>query len=273
MSGLVDSAYLAEDIVIDDEVLAQADHLITEEMVELLKVANVQSIRVWKTVERIHVPDVLQERMIDKIWGKPLVQAIDNEGNAVPDIAHMVDGRVVRSIIEGEITAIETEDGIITREKLVSEFLSDMIYGKVILDPIADKDGNELAHAGQEVNRAVLEELVNAEIKDFVLRPIYAHSEEKELIHRITFVRKLREGPVCKPFVHGITKAALATDSFLSAASFQQTAQVLAGAAVKGEVDSLEGLKENVIIGHLIPAGTGVDEFREIEVVSPGQEM
>ena len=72
----------------------------------------------------------------------------------------------------------------------------------------------------------------------------------------------MREFPECKPFIHGITKAALATDSFLSAASFQQTAQVLAGAAVKGELDPLSGLKENVIIGHLIPAGTGSEAFR-----------
>ena len=74
----------------------------------------------------------------------------------------------------------------------------------------------------------------------------------------------MREFPKCSPFIHGITKAALATDSFLSAASFQQTAQVLAGAAVKGEIDPLSGLKENVIIGHLIPAGTGAEPFRSI---------
>jgi DNA-directed RNA polymerase subunit beta' len=84
----------------------------------------------------------------------------------------------------------------------------------------------------------------------------------------VSFVRKLREGPKCKPFVHGITKAALATDSFLSAASFQQTAQVLAGAAVKGDLDPLKGLKENVIIGHLIPAGTGDERFREMTTVA-----
>ena len=66
--------------------------------------------------------------------------------------------------------------------------------------------------------------------------------------------------------VHGVTKAALATDSFLSAASFQQTAQVLAAAAVRGDVDSLVGLKENVIIGLLIPAGTGIERHRKVEI-------
>ena len=61
----------------------------------------------------------------------------------------------------------------------------------------------------------------------------------------------------------GITKAALATESFLSAASFQETTRVLTEAAIKGKEDKLSGLKENVIIGKLIPAGTGLPEVRE----------
>ena len=65
----------------------------------------------------------------------------------------------------------------------------------------------------------------------------------------------------------GITKAALATDSFLSAASFQETTRVLTDAAIKGKVDPLIGLKENVIIGKLIPAGTGLSRYRNITVV------
>ena len=64
----------------------------------------------------------------------------------------------------------------------------------------------------------------------------------------------------------GITKASLATDSFLSAASFQETTKVLADAAIRGKVDHLRGLKENVIIGRLIPAGTGMDCYKEITV-------
>ena len=62
----------------------------------------------------------------------------------------------------------------------------------------------------------------------------------------------------------GITKAALSTDSFLSAASFQETARVLTDAAIKNKVDPLVGLKENVIIGKLIPAGTGVKEYKNM---------
>jgi DNA-directed RNA polymerase subunit beta' len=67
-----------------------------------------------------------------------------------------------------------------------------------------------------------------------------------------------------KPVILGITKASLATDSFLSAASFQETTRVLTDAAIKGKVDPLLGLKENVIIGKLIPAGTGMSRYRNI---------
>ena len=71
----------------------------------------------------------------------------------------------------------------------------------------------------------------------------------------------------------GTTKAALATDSFLSAASFQETTRVLTEAAIKGKSDPLMGLKENVIIGKLIPAGTGMSRYRRIQVVHEGEPV
>ena len=72
----------------------------------------------------------------------------------------------------------------------------------------------------------------------------------------------------------GITKASLATDSFLSAASFQETTKVLTEAAIKGKVDHLVGLKENVIIGKLIPAGAGMTVYRDFqEGISPESEV
>ena len=66
----------------------------------------------------------------------------------------------------------------------------------------------------------------------------------------------------------GITKASLATNSFLSAASFQETTKVLTEAAIKGKIDPLIGLKENVIIGKLIPAGTGMKQYRNVHLDS-----
>ena len=69
--------------------------------------------------------------------------------------------------------------------------------------------------------------------------------------------------PTATRLLMGITKASLATDSFLSAASFQETTKVLTEAAIKGKVDHLLGLKENVIIGKLIPAGSGLAQYRK----------
>ena len=69
-----------------------------------------------------------------------------------------------------------------------------------------------------------------------------------------------------KPVLLGITKASLQTESFLSAASFQETTKVLTDAAIKGKVDHLVGLKENVIIGKLIPAGTGMQCYHNVDV-------
>ena len=74
------------------------------------------------------------------------------------------------------------------------------------------------------------------------------------------------EPAIAKPVLLGITKASLATESFLSAASFQETTRVLTEAAIKGKSDPLLGLKENVIIGKLIPAGTGMSRYSDITV-------
>ncbi|MDW7675234.1 MAG: DNA-directed RNA polymerase subunit beta', partial [Bacillota bacterium] len=76
------------------------------------------------------------------------------------------------------------------------------------------------------------------------------------------------EPSTAKPAILGITKASLATESFLSAASFQETTRVLTEAAIKGKMDPLLGLKENVIIGKLIPAGTGMSRYRNIKIES-----
>ena len=78
---------------------------------------------------------------------------------------------------------------------------------------------------------------------------------------------------IARPILLGITKASLATDSFLSAASFQETTRVLTEAAIKGKVDPLLGLKENVIIGKLVPAGTGMSRYRNVHLRKPPVEL
>ena len=74
------------------------------------------------------------------------------------------------------------------------------------------------------------------------------------------------------PMLLGITKSSLATDSFISAASFQETTKILTRAAIEGSEDPLMGLKENVIMGHLIPCGTGARHLRDVVVIDSDAE-
>jgi DNA-directed RNA polymerase subunit beta' len=79
--------------------------------------------------------------------------------------------------------------------------------------------------------------------------------------------KKKKETPAtAEPLLLGITKASLTTQSFISAASFQETTRVLTDASIRGAKDDLLGLKENIIIGHLIPAGTGMYRYQEVDV-------
>ena len=95
-----------------------------------------------------------------------------------------------------------------------------------------------------------------------------------EIIVRLEGWLKVRdaEAATSTQILQGITRAALQTKSFMSAASFQETTKVLNEAAISGKTDYLEGMKENVICGHLIPAGTGLREFNKI-IVGDADEM
>ncbi|WP_195576683.1 DNA-directed RNA polymerase subunit beta' [Paenibacillus sp. 1001270B_150601_E10] len=100
----------------------------------------------------------------------------------------------------------------------------------------------------------------------------FVDMHEYEEANKVAIVAD-KEPAVAKPVLLGITKASLETDSFLSAASFQETTRVLTDAAIKGKVDQLLGLKENVIIGKLIPAGTGMSRYRNVKVTNPLNEQ
>ena len=99
---------------------------------------------------------------------------------------------------------------------------------------------------------------------------------EGETVDRLTFreeneriVKRKGEPAQAEPVLLGITKASLTTQSFISAASFQETTRVLTDAAIRGAKDDLLGLKENIIIGHLIPAGSGIYRYAEIDIEPP----
>ena len=129
---------------------------------------------------------------------------------------------------------------------------------------------------GVEINDKHIEVIVRQMLKkvriesngdsDFLPGVMVDLLDYEDAVEKLTVEGK--EPPEGKQIILGITKASLATNSFLSAASFQETTKVLTDAAIKGKVDPLIGLKENVIIGKLIPAGTGMKRYRNIKLHS-----
>ena len=85
-------------------------------------------------------------------------------------------------------------------------------------------------------------------------------------VHLVKILHSIKPLYAVFCFNQGITKVSLGVDSFISAASFQETTRVLTNAAIAGSADNLRGLKENVIIGHLIPAGTGIRNYRNVKL-------
>jgi DNA-directed RNA polymerase subunit beta' len=104
---------------------------------------------------------------------------------------------------------------------------------------------------------------------------LWGEQVEKQTFQEVNqkAVSEGRRPAEASPVLLGITKAALETESFISAASFQDTTRVLTKAATLGMVDSLRGFKENVIMGRLIPAGTGFPMYRDIKPVKLGEEI
>ncbi len=128
---------------------------------------------------------------------------------------------------------------------------------------------------GVKINDKHIEVIVRQMLQKVqVVHPGDTNFLEGEKVDKMVFVeensRVIAEGgepATAEPLLLGITRASLSTESFISAASFQETTRVLTEAAISGKIDYLLGLKENVIIGHLIPAGTGIENYKTLKVV------
>ena len=145
----------------------------------------------------------------------------------------------------GDTTFLENQ--LIHKQDFIDQ--NDNIFGKKVVEDAGDSQNLK---AGQIVSLRELRD------ENSILR-----REDKNLVEA-----RDAESATAMPVLQGITRASLQTKSFISAASFQETTKVLNEAAVSGKIDKLEGLKENVIVGHKIPAGTGLREFDDIIVGS-----
>ena len=192
---------------------------------------------------RIKGPRAVQEYLVNEIQEVYRLQGVAINDKHIEVIVRQMMQKV-RVTDPGDTTLLEEEN--IARFAL--EELNDEIYDKFVVT-----DGGESSlRIGSLVDRRRLRE-ENSEMKRRDLQGVTVREAQPA---------------VGEPILLGITQAALATDSFISAASFQETTKVLTEAAISARVDPLYGLKENVIVGHLIPAGTGQRRFRDIVVGS-----
>ncbi|MCH9028596.1 MAG: DNA-directed RNA polymerase subunit beta', partial [Bacteroidetes bacterium] len=143
------------------------------------------------------------------------------------------------------------EEDVIDRNEFLDEnsSLMNMIY--------IEEKGDSRFTKGQLVSRAKLRE-VNTDLKK---------KDKNQAVGRDS------ESATFEHLLLGITQAALSTESFISAASFQETTKVLANAAIAAKVDHLNGLKENVVMGHLIPAGTGLKKYEKLVLTEDAVEV
>ena len=161
-----------------------------------------------------------------------------HEGSIAPaDLLRLKGYTAIELYLVGEVQKVYKSQGVDIHDKHIELIVRQMLK-KVRVENNGDTD----LLPGQLVDKLVLDR-ENARVK-----------------------KEKKEQATEEPLILGITKASLATESFLSAASFQETTKVLTDAAIEGKVDRLLGLKENVIIGKLIPAATGLKRYRTIEI-------
>ncbi|MEM6336410.1 MAG: DNA-directed RNA polymerase subunit beta', partial [Bacteroidota bacterium] len=200
-----------------------------------------------------------------------------------PDILSIKGAFAVQSYLVNEIQEVYRLQGVTINDKHIevivrqmmqkvritdpgdTEFLEDSLIDRFTLERtnddlydsfvILDSGAADRVRVGDIVNRRQLRE-VNSEMKRRDLPGIEVRPAQPA---------------VAEPVLLGITRAALSTDSFISAASFQETTKVLTNAAIEAQTDELYGLKENVIVGHLVPAGTGVRDYRKVIVGSKSE--
>jgi DNA-directed RNA polymerase subunit beta' len=197
---------------------------------------------------RIQGPSAVQEYLVNEIQDVYRLQGVKiNDKHFEVVVRQMM--RKVRIIDSGDTLFLENQ--LIHKNDFIRE--NDEIYGMKVVEEAGD---SENLRAGQIISPRQLRD------ENSLLR-----RSDKELV-----VARDAQPATAEQVLQGITRASLQTKSFISAASFQETTKVLNEAAVNGKIDTLEGLKENVIVGKKIPAGTGMRSYDNI-IVGPKEEI
>lgn len=233
-----------EEIEFDDE---------TKEVLKEIKIEKIKDITNFD-----------KDEFIKKLIGKETVYAVPygktlrveqgdfvmpgdrlTEGPLDPHKIFQIKGlRETEQYLLQEIQKVYKSQGVTINDKHIEVILRELTRKAIIINP-----GDTSFYPGQEVDRSEIEE---------ENRVVEAEGKQKAS-YKVLLLR--------------LTKAALSSDSFLSASSFQETTKVLAEAAIAGKTDMLEGLKEAIIVGSLIPVGTGFSEYEKVKIVEKKQEI
>ena len=160
------------------------------------------------------------------------------------DLLRLTDPNTTLRYIVQQVQGVYVSQGVDINDKHIEVIARQMLRKVTVLDA-----GDSDYLPGRQVNRYEFQDEANA------------------------LIAEGKRPPVGQPLLLGITKASLATDSWMSAASFQETTKVLTDAAIEGKTDNLNGLKENVIIGKPIPAGTGLKRYRNVKLTFKGEPI
>jgi DNA-directed RNA polymerase subunit beta' len=200
------------------------------------------------------------------------------EGSIAPhDILQILGPNKVQEYLVNEIQEVYRLQGVSIDDKHIEVIARQMMQRVRVLDP-----GDTRFLEGDTINKFIFKD-ENEKIRNKVVVTDVGETRfrKRQLVDKLKFEytnRQLQksekaaakardaEPATSEPILLGITQAALTTDSFISAASFQETTRVLTEAAVAGKVDNLFGLKENVIVGNLIPVGTGLKKFESLQI-------
>jgi DNA-directed RNA polymerase subunit beta' len=208
--------------------------------------------------------------------GSPL-----SDGAITPaDILSIKGPTEVQDYLVNEIQEVYRLQGVKINDKHIEVIVRQMMQKVIIIDPgdtnfLQDEKVDKLVF--NNINDNIFEKKVvtnpgdSSAFKEGQIISSRELRDENSSLRRndkkIVEVRSA-DAAVSRPSLQGITRASLGTESFISAASFQETTKVLSEASIRGKVDDLRGLKENVIVGHLIPAGTGLKEYSDMIVGS-----
>jgi DNA-directed RNA polymerase subunit beta' len=269
---------LAEDIKESDSnnIIIQANKILEEDDIQKIIEYKCENIKIWNDIKEINIKENLLSYIKEDVIGKILGEELrDPESdNIIADKAQPVSKNIIRKAYSAGVSDIPLEDGrFFSLEGRALEHIYNNLIGKIIAQDIIDKKTGEIIiPAGDKITKKNANAIYQQNIESIKYRSDNSQEEMVSLIEDVGYMKKIKLPAVGMPIIQGITQASLSTESFLSAASFQRTTHVLTNASIKGKVDKLYGLKENVIIGNIIPSGTGLPQYRDVKITSQYEE-